>query len=116
MVDAQIRITGAREVEDYLALANILSTERELAGRVTTVPAPTGPNDLGAGIQMITVALSSGGVGAVLGQVITEFLRNRRSDIKVIVTRGDQSVEVDAKRVGDARAVLERVLQDRDGA
>jgi hypothetical protein len=113
-VDVEIRISGGDEIAEYAALAKVLNGDRELAGRVRTVMSPPAEGQLGGVIDLLAVALGSGGAGVVLGQALTEFVRGRRSDIKITVKRGDTIVEVDAHRVRDAGALLEPVLRAGD--
>lgn len=72
------------EVEpEYLrSLADWLNSEADLRGRVQAVrPAPE-PGKMGALAELLTVALSSGGAGAVLIQSVCVWL-NRRPEVSV---------------------------------
>jgi hypothetical protein len=71
------------------SLADWLNGEDVLRGRVRAVrPAPK-PGEMGAAIEMLTVALSSGGVGAVLVRSICTWLSQRRSEVSVSLKDAD---------------------------
>jgi hypothetical protein len=65
------------------SLADWLNSEDALRGRVRAVrPAPK-PGEMGAGVELLTVALGSGGAGAVLVRTICTWLTQRRSEVSV---------------------------------
>ncbi len=62
----------------------------------------------GAG-EALVVAVGSGGMGAVLAGALSTWISQRRSDVKLTVTREDgRTIELDAKRV-DPRVVIQEV-------
>ncbi|MFE9096931.1 hypothetical protein [Streptomyces sp. NPDC007264] len=113
-MDAVIRIRGGDEVGELAALVGWLRAERELEGAVQAVRREVSETELGSGLDVITVALGSGGVGVALAQSLSAWLRARRSDVKVTVTANGRTVEVDARRVSDPIGLITRVLDGDD--
>jgi hypothetical protein len=113
MVQARVRITGTGDIATELAsLREWLGRESELRGRVVTERAPIGPNQMGAVLDTLAVALGSGGAITVLANSVAVWLRHRRSDVKIEVTAPDgATVSVTADRVPDAATVIETVLR-----
>jgi hypothetical protein len=71
------------------SLADWLSSEDVLRGRVRAArPAPK-PGEMGAAIELLTVALGSGGAGAVLVRSICTWLSQRSSEISVSLKDAD---------------------------
>lgn len=111
---AVIRLRGELDggVDELTALADWLRQERALRGAVRLVARPPRPGELGGAFELITVALGAGGVGAALAESLSVWLGNRRSDVKVSVSVGDRTVEVEASRVADAPALIREVLAE----
>lgn len=116
VMDAVIAIKGADEVGELAALAGWLRAERELQGAVQLVRKDIAEGELGSGLDVVSVAVGSGGVGVALAQSLVAWLRTRRSDVKVTVTANGRTVEVDARRVSDPTALITRVLDSNDDA
>jgi hypothetical protein len=71
------------------SLADWLNSEDALRGLVRAVrPAPEA-GKMGAPIELLTVALGSGGVGAVLVRSISTWLTQRRSEVSVSLKDAD---------------------------
>lgn len=69
--------------EHLRSLADWLNGEEALRGRVRAVrPAPEA-GTMGAAIELLSVALGSGGAGAVLVRSISAWLNQRRSEVSV---------------------------------
>ncbi|MER7988386.1 hypothetical protein ABTY53_22770 [Streptomyces noursei] len=100
-MDTFIRIRSVDEVGELAALAGWLRAERELQGAVRVVRRNIETTDLGSGLDVVSVAVGSGGVGVALAQSLSAWLRTRRSDVKVTVTANGRTVELDARRVKD---------------
>jgi hypothetical protein len=87
-----------------------LRREEELRGLVRPVERPSRPGEMGAVLEALTVAVGTGGVGAVLAHSVSVWLEQRTSDLKVTITGGDgRHVELDARRVRDLQAVFREV-------
>jgi hypothetical protein len=75
---------------EYLrSLGDWLNSEEALRGRVHAVRPAPGPGEMGAAIELLSVALGSGGVGAVLVRSICAWLAQRRSEISVSLKDAD---------------------------
>jgi hypothetical protein len=110
-VDVRIQIRGGDEVTAYNELTAWLNGNRVFCGHVTRKTSRPAEGQLGGVIEMLTVALGSGGAGAVLAQSLTEWLRNRRTDITIIVTHREKTVVVRAQGISDPQPVLQDVLR-----
>ncbi len=116
MGNARIRIDAGATPTSYHELADWLTGNRELRGRVTRITAPPVDGQLGGGVvEVLEVALGSGGAAMVLAQSLAVWLRTRRADITITVTRAGKQVAVSARRVSDPEAVLREVLDTSDG-
>jgi hypothetical protein len=82
---------------------------------VTLVADQPALGELGVGdILQISSVASGGAAGVFLAlRTLPEFIRSRRSDVKITVTLGDREVVVEATNVEDVMPVLDRVLDDR---
>jgi hypothetical protein len=109
-VDARIQVTGGDRAEELAALWQSLLDEGELRGLVALVETPIGPNDLGGAVDLVTVALGSGGVGVALVRVLGLWLQTRYSDVRIKVTAGSRTVELEASNLEDALPLLREAL------
>lgn len=114
VMDAVIGIRGGDEVGELAALVGWLRAERELQGAVQVVRGDIAATELGSGLDVISVAVGSGGVGVALAQSLSAWLGARRSDVKVTVTANGRTVEVDARRVSDPVGLITRILGGDD--
>jgi hypothetical protein len=64
---------------------------------------------MGALIDVLVVALGSGGAGAVLAQSLSTWLRHRHTDIRLTITTDSRTIELDGKRVRDTQALVREV-------
>lgn len=103
------------------SLLEWLRHEDTLRGRVRTGHAPVRPGEMGGVLEVLEVALGSGGASAVLaGSVSTWLSQPRRADVTLTVTaENGRRVELDARRVRDPAVLLrevERLLRTEDSA
>lgn len=116
-MDLQIRIEGGT-VDDYIALVGWLNGNREFRGQVRQVTAPPADGSLNAGvIEMLTVAVGSGGLGVALTNSLNKWLENRRADLvaKVTVTAKRRTVELRARDANaEAMHLFGEILRDAD--
>uniref|UniRef100_UPI002F908481 effector-associated constant component EACC1 n=1 Tax=Streptomyces sp. NBC_01553 TaxID=2975877 RepID=UPI002F908481 len=112
-MDTLIGISGGDEVSELASLVNWLRAEREL-GAVRVVRRDIEETDLGGVLDVVSVAVGSGGVGVALAQSLSAWLRARRSDIKITITANGRTIEVDARRVSDPVGLITRVLESDD--
>ncbi|MEU5335628.1 hypothetical protein AB0G51_20190 [Streptomyces asoensis] len=114
----QIRLDSATGLDDQLALIGWLRGERRLQGRVHVVPAPPAENELGAGLELLTVSLGSSGIATVLAGSLATWLQNRRTPtkIRISITRADRTLELETGDAAEAEALIQRFLgEDSDG-
>src|SRR6185437_15452272 len=113
-VDVQIQVTGGDQADELAALWRWLQDESELRGYVKPVETPIREGELGGVIDLITVALGSGGAGVTLAKSLNAWLQTRYSDVKVTISAEGRSVELEARHVKDAVPLLREVLRDTD--
>lgn len=99
-------LIGLDSLERRSELVMFLEGERALKGAVRSVPSPPVDGRLGGAVDVLMIALGSGGVGVALAHSLTTWLRNQRSDVKVTVTVADRVVELEARRVSDVPDLL----------
>jgi len=114
-MDVQIRIADS-DYEDSAALYEWLQSEPEFRGRVRAIPATIKENDLGPVIELLTVALGSGGAGTILASSLKTWLRTRQTTAKITVESAGRSITLDVQTVGEVSQLLEQILKpDDDG-
>lgn len=113
----QIRIAGGT-ADDYVALAGYLNGSRDFRGQVRQVTGPPADRKLDVGaIQMLTVAVGSGGLGVALTTSLNKWLENRRPDItaEVTVTPEHRTVILRARNANaKALKLLRDILRNAD--
>lgn len=107
---AQIRVDGADRIREFAQLTRFLQSQRELGGAVQPIRGELVDGDLGGAFDVLAVALGSSGAGVALSRALTVWIENLRSDVKVTITWGERSVELDAKRVEDVPGLLREVM------
>lgn len=96
--------------EHFSALAGWLGSEDALRGRVRPVRQAPEPGQMGALVELLTVALSSGGAGVVLVRSLCTWLTQHRADVTVLIKGADgREVLVDVRRASDPSAVIRDV-------
>ncbi|MFI1524638.1 effector-associated constant component EACC1 [Kitasatospora cineracea] len=111
MTGAQIRLSGADPIGETAALWEWLRGEEQLRGLVRAVTPPPGEGELGGAVEVLQVALGATGAAGVLARSLTVWLRTRRSDLKVTVTRdGATTVEVSNLAPDQVEGILRRAL------
>jgi hypothetical protein len=93
------------------SLLDWLRHEDALRGRVRAVQTPLRPGEMGGVLDLLEVALGSGGAGAVLAASVSSWLSQpRRADVTLTVTAEDgRHIELDARRVRDPAVLLREV-------
>lgn len=114
-MNAELRISSGDLVGEMISLTAWLRSQRDLQGRVHPRTRPPGPQDLGGAVELLSVALGSGGAGLTLARALTTWLTNRHSDVSVTVTTETRSVTVEAKRIGDVIPLLREVFEREAG-
>jgi hypothetical protein len=110
---------------EYLrSLADWLNSEEALRGRVQPVRRAPEPGKMGAAIELLSVALGSGGAGAVLVRSISAWIAQRRSEVSVSLKDTDgrefqfssKSANQDPSEVfREASALFESLRDDISG-
>ncbi|GLZ41748.1 hypothetical protein [Actinokineospora sp. NBRC 105648] len=85
--------------EAITALFDWLRHEDELRGRVRMRQAAPREDEMGSPWDALTVAVSGGGALTVLLASIGTWLRTRRSDVKLDLAIGKNSLSLDSKRI-----------------
>jgi Effector Associated Constant Component 1 len=113
-MDAEVRIVGGTDRE-LAALSEWLQGEDELRGKVRTIHRAISETELGSVLELLTVALGSGGAGTVLASSLKTWLLTRRTTAKIIVKSAGRSVTLDVQNAGDVAPLLEQILKANDG-
>jgi hypothetical protein len=113
-----VRIHGRGYPEETRSLHDWLRDDPDLSGQVQLAKRVRETGGLAEGIvQVLSVALGAGGVGAILAGSLSTWLTQRHSDIKLIVDdRDGRRVELDAHRVRNVPELLEQVARMVDEA
>jgi hypothetical protein len=119
-VEAEIRISGDQgsgidEVGELADLLEWLRGERGLAGAVREVQTAPGPGELGGAVEVLIVALGSGGVAGTFVTSLFGWLRTRRPSLRVSITEKSRSMTVSATRDKDLAPLLREFLGADDG-
>lgn len=77
---------------------------------VTTQPGIPGPGELGA-LDVVTVLAGSSGLVAAI-KTLPEFIRSRRSNVRIEATIRGHSFTLDATNVEDVMPIVEKLLDD----
>ena len=103
---------GDGEANGLRSLHGWLSQQPGLRGQVWITPRPQRAGEMGSVPDLVTVLVGSGGaVSVLIGSLRTWLAQPRRTDIRVKMHLPDgTTVDVDARRVGDAEALLKAVL------
>ncbi|MFJ2650739.1 hypothetical protein ACIO1C_28975 [Streptomyces sp. NPDC087420] len=117
--ELELRVSGDDAETHLLALRDWLALEDVLRGRLEMRQSAPEPGHMGVALDVVAVALGSGGAGAVLARSLTTWLIQRRTDVKVSVVAADgRRVEVDVRRAADPERVIAEVVtlleQSRD--
>lgn len=116
-MDLQIRIDGGT-ADDYVALTEYLNGTRDFRGRIQQVTGTPDEGKLDAGIiEMLTVAVGSGGLGVALTTSVNKWLESRRPDVTVEVTATSKkrTVKVDARNAtSNMLELLRDIVNDAD--
>lgn len=103
----RLTVAGEASQEHLRGLRDWLAHEEALRGRLELHGDAPRPGHMGAALDVLVVALGSGGAGAVLARSLATWLIQRRVDIKVTVKSPDGGhLEVDVKRAADPERVI----------
>jgi hypothetical protein len=103
--ELQLTIQGS-DVETLLALRDWLAAEDVMRGRLQFRRRPVAAGQMGGALDMLVVALGSGGAGAVLAESLSTWLSQRRTDVIVTVSSRGRELTLDVKRARDPQTVI----------
>lgn len=109
-----LRITVAEDPDALQSLTDWLRHEDDLRGRLRLEPSGSGTGEeMGGLLDVLTIAMGSGGAGAVLARSLSTWLTQRNAEVKVTVSRSDgRSVEVHARvRPDDVPGLMREISQ-----
>jgi Effector Associated Constant Component 1 len=93
--------------EELASLADWLADNETLRGHIRPQQRPPEPGHLGAVVDLLTVALGSGGVGVALVQSLCTWLRTRQPGVTITVQGADgRSLRIDFQRAHDPEALI----------
>lgn len=115
-MEAEVRISQGDAVAEIVSLGEWLRGERALAGAVRAVHRQPAETELGGALELLAVALGSGGAGATLAKSLIAWLQTRRPGVKITVTSDERTVTLEASQVRhtDVMPLLHEVLGTRD--
>ena len=116
--DPQLSIS-AEDGDVLRSLLDWLRHEDTLRGGVRMAQTSVRPGEMGGVLDVLVVALGSGGAGAVLATSVSTWLSQpRRADVTLTVIAEDgRRIELDARRIRDPAVLLravERLLRTED--
>jgi len=115
LAELLISIDSADNIEDLRSLLAWFKRDQVLSGQVKAQREAPETDHMGFAVT-VAVALSSGTVTALATSLRTWIIQ-RRSDLSVEIRRPDgPTVRIDAKRVGDAEALIQRALGSSQGS
>ncbi|MEV5653722.1 hypothetical protein [Streptomyces sp. NPDC052291] len=118
-IEAQITVTDSAERMHLESLDSWLRMDSSFRGRTKLSGTPS-ENDLGTAVELLTVAIGSGGVISVLAASLSSwFQQPKRTDITLKVTRPNgKSVEIHARRatLDEITKLLHETLETGEGA
>lgn len=114
-VELLLGVDGEDASGELKSLRSWLLSEEMLRGSLLDTSSRVVPGEMGTAIDLLTVAVGSGGVLAVLARSVSTWFEHRRSDISLeIHTSEGESFKLDAKRSRDAVALLKMMHQAID--
>jgi hypothetical protein len=96
------------EQSQLIPLRDWLSAQPDVEVAVT--PGTPGPGEQGA-LDVLTVVAGSSGLVAAI-KVLPEFIRSRRSTVRIETTVRDEKFILDATNVEDVLPIIDRLLRD----
>ena len=85
-MDAQIRVVGEAGGAELAGLGRWLAAQRGLVGRVVQIQGDAGEQELSGGaVELLSVALGSGGVVSVLSSALSAWLGSRQQRVTITV-------------------------------
>lgn len=108
--DLLLGVEGVNADQYFRSLQAWLAHEDDFRGRVSTRRQPIRPGEMGSVIDVLVVALGSGGAGAVLARSVTTWLTQTRADITLTIkSREGTQIKIDVNRAKDAQGVIREI-------
>jgi hypothetical protein len=103
-----LEVEGSRDpATDLDSLGRMLRTDEELrSATIENRMAMPVAEGMGPVTDALLIAFGSGGAGVALIELISGWLHSRRSDVRVKVTAGKRTVEIDITSAKDPRQVI----------
>ncbi|MDF2272005.1 hypothetical protein P2Q00_42335 [Streptomyces coacervatus] len=99
---------------DLAGIRHQLNTEPELRGRVRLVRKTPADEQMGAGIGLLTIAISSSGAVTALVRSLPALLKAQRAAATVELSLPDgRSVKITADSADDAQSLLDTALRNQ---
>ena len=109
---ASLAVRGeSDEIAALSALRQWLSDEPEFRGRITTGGAQLSDSDMGAVVDVLVVAVGSGGALTMLVSSISSWLQQRRSEVEVEMTTSTGEI-VRIRASGPAASDIAKRISD----
>jgi Effector Associated Constant Component 1 len=112
-VDARITIEDGGAAE-YTALLTWLRGERALAGLTRLIRTPPRDGELGGSMDMLTVALGSGGVAVALANCLITWIRSRQRKVAVTIEGAGGRLTITGEGPADLLPLLCEILGEHD--
>lgn len=94
------------------SLFDWLRHEDVLRGHLQFRPSTAPPGAMGVVDEALIVMLGSGGAASILARSLTEWVKQRTSDVRLTLTRPDgETISVDARRIRDPAALIDTVTR-----
>ncbi|WP_328323962.1 hypothetical protein OHA70_32065 [Kribbella sp. NBC_00382] len=115
-MDVTVRVAEGDAEDELRSLRDWLATDDEFRGRLGLAGNGPAPGEMGAVVDLLTVAVGGGGVATVLAASISAWLRTRRSDVTIEITESVnlRSVKVTANRIKDPEGMIREVLDAKE--
>jgi len=98
---------GERPSGEALSLSKALLSDPDLRSvEVRGIPQASSPGSMSSAGDVLLIAFGAGGIGATVVQTLCTWLAGRRRDVRLSVTQGDRTVEIDVTRARDMDEVV----------
>jgi hypothetical protein len=96
----EIRLQGSHSIDELVSLQDYINAEHGLRAAAKLERQATTDGSLGAVVDLVAVALSPGGVAAILAPALITWIRQHRSKVSLCIKKEDGSeVELSADRI-----------------
>lgn len=96
--------------DDLVALYAWLRDDADLRVHTEWTSEPVSKTELGGTLELLTVALGSGGIGVALCHSLTAWLSTRKANVRIVVKTSDRLLAINAENVDDLNSVITQAL------